>query len=592
MRIANIGRLARLGLLPLGALLSFVFSTQAQAETAYEWSVGYIPGFTWHSTPQAALDEYERLYEHTGGCANSVCRAEVVYLTPATWPTFDFDIRYWDANGNLHGVSPGLVGARIAGTAKYYVSPARGPGCNCVGDPVDPSSGAVLATYVDVTSPASPLRFARSYNSTDTDTTHLGPGWRHSFTRHIASRYSNYLYRPPNPPEDSSLYDDAATACTSGFGEIKSRVSNWQNATATYSGGTCNLSVGGSSIGSITVFRTTLGQPQLTPVGFDVTRDDGQFVSFNGIGTSIVAPPGIALHLEQTTGGFKLVDEQDNVELYNTSGTLLSVTTRAGVVLTLAYGTGGRLSTVTDSYGHQLTLTYNTANALGSVTDPNGQTVQYGYDSAFRLTSVTQRDGTTQSYVYENTSLPNAVTGLIDENGQRHSTWTYDTQGRGTGTSEAGGANAVTLTYNVDGTVTTTDALSAARTFTFGRFGDRSLVAGISGSQCPTCSDGKATTYDSGGFRSSRTDYNNNVTLLSFDDARGLETSRTEASGTPRARTITSAWHSTFRLPALITEPARTTAFTRDTAGNALTRTITDTSQVPNVSRTWTYTYV
>src|SRR6185503_3383152 len=40
-----------------------------------------------------------------------------------------------------------------------------------------------------------------------------------------------------------------------------------------------------------------------------------------------------------------------------------------------------------------------------------------------------------------------------------------------------------------------------------------------------------------------------------------------------------------------ISEPNRTTSFTHDASGNILTRTVTDTSVTPNVSRTWTYTY-
>ncbi len=61
--------------------------------------------------------------------------------------------------------------------------------------------------------------------------------------------------------------------------------------------------------------------------------------------------------------------------------------------------------------------------------------------------------------------------------------------------------------------------------------------------------------------------------------------------GTSKARTITTTWHSTYRLPTQIVEPNRTTAFTYDSAGNVLTKTLTDTSVTPNVSRTWTYTY-
>ncbi|MCC6208978.1 MAG: hypothetical protein IT488_12620, partial [Gammaproteobacteria bacterium] len=75
----------------------------------------------------------------------------------------------------------------------------------------------------------------------------------------------------------------------------------------------------------------------------------------------------------------------------------------------------------------------------------------------------------------------------------------------------------------------------------------------------------------------------------SSSNGRGLETSRTETYGTPQARTITTTWHSTLALPALITESGKTTAFTYDSNGLLTQKTITDTGT--STSRTWTYTY-
>jgi RHS repeat-associated protein len=209
--------------------------------------------------------------------------------------------------------------------------------------------------------------------------------------------------------------------------------------------------------------------------------------------------------------------------------------------------------------------------------------------------------------VYENSSFPNLVTGLIDESGNRFSTWGYDTQGRANSSSEGLGAGATTLVYNSDASVLVTDALGAVRTFAFGRFGDRNLVAGISGSQCPTCSESAATTYDSAGWKSSSADYNGNLTCYANDPTRGLELVRVEgfapgstcptnpASYTPNSgtteRKITTTWSTAWRKPSLITEPTRTIGFTFDGTGNIATKTVTDTTVTPNVARTWTYTY-
>ena len=167
-------------------------------------------------------------------------------------------------------------------------------------------------------------------------------------------------------------------------------------------------------------------------------------------------------------------------------------------------------------------------------------------------------------------------------------TWTYDAQERATATQEAGGANAGTLTYNADGTVTDTDALGAVRTFSYSRVGDVDRVIGIGGSQCVTCQESAATTYDSAGFVSSRTDYNGNVTCYANDPVRGLELVRVEgfspaatcpsnlATYTPTPNTsqrkISTQWSPTWREPALITEGTHTTVFTYDGSGNVLTQ--------------------
>jgi RHS repeat-associated protein len=301
----------------------------------------------------------------------------------------------------------------------------------------------------------------------------------------------------------------------------------------------------------------------------------------------LTAAPGITLRLQQTAGGFTVTDNNDSVETYDANGTLLSITHRSGLSQTLTY-TGGNLTSVTDNFGHGLSLSYDASNRLGGVTE-GGQATTYAYDPEGRLSLVTHADTTTRSYLYENASFPNALTGLIDEQGVRLSTWVYDAQGRATSTFEAGGADAGSLAYNADGTVTMTDTLGAVRTFTFSRVGDRNLTSGISGSQCPTCGEGKATTYNDYGWVISRTDYNNNVTQYANDNARGLEISRTEAFGTPRARTITTAWHSLYRLPMQIDDPGKRTTLAYDASGNLLSRTETDTAT--STSRTWTFSY-
>lgn len=228
---------------------------------------------------------------------------------------------------------------------------------------------------------------------------------------------------------------------------------------------------------------------------------------------------------------------------------------------------------------------------------PGVQTITFAYDASNRLQAVTYPDTTSRTYVYNEASLtgganlPWALTGIIDESATRFASFTYDAQGRATRSEHAGGAGRVTVAYAAGGVRTVTDSLNAARTFNYSTLLDASRNTGISQS-CSACGGAAQTLqYDANANVSSRTDFNENVTTYGYDLARNLETSRTEAVGSPVARTIGTAWHATHRLPSQIDEPGRRTVFTHDGSGNVLTRTVTDLTVTPNASRTWIYTY-
>ena len=57
-----------------------------------------------------------------------------------------------------------------------------------------------------------------------------------------------------------------------------------------------------------------------------------------------------------------------------------------------------------------------------------------------------------------------------------------------------------------------------------------------------------------------------------------------------RAPDTTTQWHLTLRLPVLITEPTRGTAYSYDTAGSKLTETITDSVSGRTATWAWSYT--
>ena len=331
-------------------------------------------------------------------------------------------------------------------------------------------------------------------------------------------------------------------------------------------------------------------------------RDDGLVLYFTQCGTAWCASPDEVGTLTQQvtsgqTTGWTYVDENDVVESYSAAGQLLSETAKGGVTHTVGYDQSGRLATITDSFGRALTLTYDSSSRIQQVKDPSSASITYTYDASQNLSTVTYEDQSVRTYFYNESGLvgsgagPNLLTGIQDESAQRYATFAYDGQSRAVQSQHAGGADSIQVTYNSGGTASILDAAGANNTFAFSSVLSRNHLSSVTGGACAECGLNQAYTYDANGNVASKTDFKSNVTTYVYDLTRNLETSRTEASGTPVARTITTQWNTNYRLPLLITESTRTTGFTYDSSGNALTKTITDTTVTPNVSRRWTYTY-
>jgi YD repeat-containing protein len=238
-----------------------------------------------------------------------------------------------------------------------------------------------------------------------------------------------------------------------------------------------------------------------------------------------------------------------------------------------------------------LQFAYNAAGQIGTVTDPANNTITYTYDGNNNLTLVLYQDGTTRNYQNTNTSFPNNLTGIIDESGTQFLTVTYDSNGRASSAQDAGGANSVSLVFNST-SATVTDGLGGTTVFGF--------VAPANYSPRPTsvAHNGLTTSYvvpppstDPQQRATQMSDPNGNITRYAYDTDH--LTSKTEAYGTGRARTTSYQYLNTLSaLPTLVTEPLRTTTTVYYPGTNTIhTKTLTDTSMSPNVSRTWTYTY-
>lgn len=322
-----------------------------------------------------------------------------------------------------------------------------------------------------------------------------------------------------------------------------------------------------------------------------VTRDDGQQDTFTNNGSGVyTADPDVTSVLTPamsngTQTGWMLTLADDSIENYTLTGQLSSIIFRSSLTTALAYNASNQLATVTGPFGHTLTFTYDSSGRVATMTAPDGGVYTYAYDANNNLASVTYPDTKVRTYQYQNTRFPHLLTGIVDEKGVQYASWAYDSQGRATSSQHAAGADLTTVAYNSATSSTATDARGDAHTYALTTQFDVVKPTSLSGTPYPA-SGGKAFAYDAKGFISSRTDFDGNVTTY-MHNAKGEETSRTEASGTALARTITTTWHATFHLPTKIVEPNRTTTFAYDAKGNLLTKTVTAGTKVR--TEAWTY---
>jgi RHS repeat-associated protein len=309
-------------------------------------------------------------------------------------------------------------------------------------------------------------------------------------------------------------------------------------------------------------------------------RDDGRIIRFIKLSSTSdwTTDPDVTDRLTTLMDGsgaivgFQLVDgKSDRIESYDAAGVLQSLNDiRRGQVSTLAYDPSGHLFSVTDDSGRELRFGYDADNRMSDVWKPTSDLGnpasphwQYGYDAVGRLTTVTGPDASSRTYLYENATYPYALTGIIDENGTRYVTYSYDAQGRAYAENlwaDTGSTIAVdqhSLTYQANNATTVTDPLGAVRTYQF-EFNQGVAVLDSVSLPCSTCGTTGAIqsrTYDPAtGFTDLETDFNGTVTDHDYN-SRGLETQRIEAKtvtggSTPtEKRTIQTDWDGVFRVP-------------------------------------------
>lgn len=376
-------------------------------------------------------------------------------------------------------------------------------------------------------------------------------------------------------------------------------------------------------------------------------RADGVALQYTPSGSDWIADQDVEDRLVElqdppgTRTGWQMVAANgDEVETYDVDGKLISIQARSGLTQTLVYSDGtsgpnggveldfngnptakalpaGLFVRVVDHLGRALSFGYNAALRVTRLTDPAGGIYKFSYLQVDFLASITFPDNKTRTFVYneaantEGANLPGALTGIVDENANRFSTYKYDLQQRITSTERAGTTLRYALSYG-SGSTAVTDPLNTERTYNFQTVLGAFKQVGITGPACPQCGS-ESQTPDANGNVASRTDWNGNRTDYTYDLSRNLETSRTEGltSGgatTPETRTISTQWDTDFRLPSVIAEPLRITTNSYDLDGTlcgargaVCSRAIQATTDADGsqgfsatpagTPRTWTYTY-
>ncbi|WP_308366727.1 MULTISPECIES: DUF6531 domain-containing protein [unclassified Microbulbifer] len=265
------------------------------------------------------------------------------------------------------------------------------------------------------------------------------------------------------------------------------------------------------------------------------------------------------------------------IEKYDTAGRILRVENEQGKGITYTYdGNGIQQESIADDNGNSVVLTY-TDGKLTQITRNDGTVYGFSYSGSGLLQSITFPGSASpqRGFRYEDSRFPNALTGVTDEAGKVYSTFAYDDQGRAIRTEHNGSAESVDVEYVDANTRRLTNALGKKTTYHYADVSGVKRITSIDDEASANCAAAnKGYTYDSNGFVASETDWEGNVTTYTRDNL-GRELTRTEAAGTPSARTITTEWHPEFNVPAKVTTPESVTDYSYDSSGHLLGQKVT-----------------
>ncbi|PRC92703.1 DUF6531 domain-containing protein [Solimicrobium silvestre] len=525
------------------------------------------------------------------------------------------------------------------------------------GDPVHIGTGNVFEKLTDiaVSAPSSDLRLQRTYNSSPAQNAirSFGTSWTQSYDVSIiplgpVSPANVVLFAFPEicwqRTDNGYIWCEYPVLDSNGpkpqmVSVVRANGKGLYFISGIASGGTMHWTPDVGVTGQLT---STMASDGVTPTNYIFTDTDNHSETYdaNGLLLNTLAQNGSTQQMTYSTG----TTNDSSVGRYPATAPICPHVQAGAAVAS------GTLLCVTDNWGRQLQFEHGQPGvneSVGRITlaiDPNNQVTQYGYDGpsagcmtvngqqtyaclASNLTSITYPDGKTKTLYYNEAAqinggtvcpgsapvgngfgyLLNTLTGIVDENGNRSVSWSYDCNGIATASQLGGGVDKYQFNIgppDANGNSSSTVISPLGTQMTYGFTSVNGLMLGSSFAQSAGSGSGAATaisTFDTNGNPASYTDFKGNVTNYTYDMTRNLELTRVDAAGTAQARTITTSWNPTYRLPAQVAEPLHLTTYTYDTNGNLLSKTQQATSDangsqglsatVTGTPRSWKYTY-
>jgi RHS repeat-associated protein len=444
------------------------------------------------------------------------------------------------SNGLSSTAAPHLnyaVRSRSVTPAAYPIGGPERTQDNCCaeGHPIRPGSGEKVFRELDFSSPNSPLRLERHYSSRG-------------------------YYRPPG-----------GNVATGTLGDY------WRT----------------------NYDRRVIPVSNSTFVAVRALREDGRVKYFRADGSQVQHFSGT--RAERLTslpgGGWKYETNADETETYDAAGRLIQISSRGADRVTLTYDASSRLEKVVDQKGRWILFGYeDLADGTRVVRATTRSGAQYAYtlNTNAVLSRVGYPGGTQRRYLY-NQVFPKAVELILDERSIALERVLYDTQGRAVSSNLApehfnDGVGRNSFVYNPDGTTTHTGPNGAVRVLGFNS-GSGVINLASASAPCQGCANpAKSVTYDANGYTDLQTDFSNTVTDYDYDGS-GRLLKLIRAKGKPEEQVETQIWNASLNVVTEVTRVGQKTSYTHNARGQVLTVTVTDTTVVPNRSRTTTTTY-